>query len=78
MTISKPLFVYLQRPDTADWVTVGRYRQGDDGAGRFRYAPSYLDASFPWSIDPVNVPLVSGITEHLAYRYHGLHDVLRQ
>jgi len=77
MTTSKPLFVYLQRPDTGDWITVGRYLQGDDGAGRFRYAPSYLDASLPWSIDPINVPLVSGVTEHLAYRYHGLHDVLR-
>ncbi len=25
MTISKPLYVYLQRPDTGTWVTVGRY-----------------------------------------------------
>ena len=22
---SKPLFIYLQRPDTGEWVTVGRY-----------------------------------------------------
>lgn len=74
--ISKPLFIYLQRPDTGQWVTVGRYLRGDDGAGRFRYAPSYLEAALPWTIDPVNLPLVGGI-EHLAYRYQGLHDVLR-
>lgn len=77
MTISKPLFVYLQRPDTGDWVTVGRYDlQGEEGPGMFRYAPSYIDAGLPWSIDPVNLPLIGGI-EHLAHRYRGLHDVLR-
>jgi serine/threonine-protein kinase HipA len=77
MTISKPLFVYLQRPDTGEWVTVGRYaRQRDDEPGIFMYAPSYIDARLPWSVDPVNLPLIGGI-EHLAQRYRGLHDVLR-
>lgn len=77
MTISKPLFVYLQRPDSGEWVTVGRYsRQEDAGPGVFRYAPSYVDADLPWSIDPVNLPLAGGI-DHLAHRYRGLHDVLR-
>jgi len=76
MTTSKPLFIYLQRPDTGTWVTVGRYLRDADGTGRFRYAPTYLEASLPWSIDPVNLPLVGGI-EHLAYRYQGLHDALR-
>jgi len=75
MTISKPLYVYLQRPDNGEWVTVGRYKRGSDG-GVFQYAPSYLDAGLPWSIDPVNLPLLA---EHQipAPRYGGLHDVLR-
>lgn len=77
MTISKPLYVYLQRPDTGEWVTVGRYaRQGENGPGMFLYAPSYIDAGLPWSIDPVNLPLIGGI-EHPGHRYRGLHDVLR-
>ena len=77
MTISKPLFVYLQRPDSGDWVTVGRYaRHSDNKSGIFLYAPSYIDAGLPWAIDPVNLPLIGGI-EHLAQRYRGLHDVLR-
>jgi len=75
MTISKPLYVYLQRPDNGEWVTVGRYKRGAGGGG-FQYAPSYLDAGMPWSIDPVNLPLLA---EHQipAPRYRGLHDVLR-
>ena len=76
MTISDVLYVYLQRPDNGEWVTVGRYgRDAVSGTGRFRYAPSYLDASLPWSIDPVNLPLVRAPIE--ATRYGGLHDVLR-
>lgn len=51
MTISKPLFIYLQRPDSEDWVTVGRYQAGPGpDAGRFRYAPSYADAGLAWPI----------------------------
>lgn len=73
----KPIFVYLQRPDTAEWVTVGRYRHADDqGAGYFLYAPSYLDAGHTWSIDPVNLPLRAD-HEWQAVRYRGLHDALR-
>jgi serine/threonine-protein kinase HipA len=77
MTTSKPLFVYLQRPDTGEWVTVGRYL-GDPAKcfGTFNYAPSYVDAGFTWSIDPVNLPF---LPDHAftAPRYGGLHDVLR-
>jgi serine/threonine-protein kinase HipA len=29
MQISKPLYIYLQRPDTAQWVTIGRYLLDD-------------------------------------------------
>ncbi|AOB30269.1 protein kinase [Bordetella sp. H567] len=77
MTISKPLYVYLQRPDTGEWVTVGRYALREDArTGAFRYAPSYIDAAHPWSIDPVNIPLVGDI-DFLAQRYGGLHDALR-
>ncbi len=43
---SKPLYVYLQRPDNGEWVTVGRYQAGPAaGKGYFRYAPSYIDAA---------------------------------
>lgn len=77
MTTSKRLFVYLQRPDTGEWVTVGRYMlQADGVTGTFRYAPSYCNAGLSWSIDPVNLPFIPNI-EHLAPRYQGLHDILR-
>lgn len=76
-TTSKPLFVYLQRPDNGEWVTVGRYQAGPaEGMGRFRYAPSYVDAGLAWSIDPVNLPFRPE-GDLPAPRYHGLHDVLR-
>jgi len=75
--ISKPLFVYLQRPDNGEWVTVGRY-QADTvaGSGKFKYAPSYVDAGFAWAIDPVNLPFRPE-GDWSAPRYNGLHDVLR-
>lgn len=76
MTTSKPLFIYLQRPDNGEWVTVGRYLTAPDGAGLFRYAPSYIDAGLNWSIDPVNLPYNENM-EWTAPRYNGLHDVLR-
>ena len=75
MTTSKPLYIYLQRPDNGEWVTVGRYKL-EGGQGRFLYAPSYLQSGLPWSIDPVNLPLVAD-TDYVALRYAGLHDVLR-
>lgn len=75
--ISRSQYVYLQRPDTAPWVTVGRYTLNDDmRSGSFVYAPSYLDAGLPWAIDPVNLPLQPGVLQ-AASRYGGLHDVLR-
>lgn len=76
MIISRPLFVYLQRPDTGEWVTVGRYRSGQAGEGFFKYAPSYVDAGLAWAIDPRNLPFMPGV-ETSAPRYLGLHDVLR-
>ena len=77
MTTSKPLFVYLQRPDTGEWVTVGRYvLDKENYTGKFIYAPTYVRAGLTWSIDPVNLPLISGM-EQIAPRYNGLHDVLR-
>jgi serine/threonine-protein kinase HipA len=75
-TVSKPVFVYLQRPDSGEWVTVGRYRAGPPGEGFFKYAPSYVDAGLAWSIDPKNLPFMPG-SEFAAPRYQGLHDVLR-
>lgn len=77
MTTSKPLYVYLQRPDNGEWVTVGRYLYDDAReAGLFRYAPSYVDAGLAWSIDPVGLPFRPG-HEWQAVRYRGLHDALR-
>ena len=74
---SKPLYVYLQRPDTGVWITVGRYKlEGDTGTGLFKYAPSYVEAGHAWSIDPVNLPFLPG-RDLEARRYRGLHDVLR-
>jgi len=78
MTTSKPVYVYLQRPDTGEWVTVGRLTRPATASenGYFQYAPSYLDAGLTWSIDPVNLPVVRG-QSYPATRYGGLHDVLR-
>jgi serine/threonine-protein kinase HipA len=75
-TISKPLFVYLQRPDNGEWVTVGRYKKGQLGEGSFLYAPSYVEAGLTWPIDPKNLPFLPG-EDVAAPRYQGLHDVLR-
>lgn len=76
-TISKPLFIYLRRPDNGEWVTVGRYLASPgDGTGKFKYAPSYVDAGLAWSIDPVNLPFRPEVDKP-APRYGGLHDVLR-
>ncbi|MFC0135973.1 type II toxin-antitoxin system HipA family toxin [Massilia eurypsychrophila] len=76
MSISKPVYVYLQRPDSGEWVTVGRYKAGRPGEGFFKYAPSYIDAGLAWGIDPRNLPFLPG-TDLTAPRYQGLHDVLR-
>ncbi|CAH0224967.1 hypothetical protein SRABI118_02316 [Massilia sp. Bi118] len=75
-SISRPLYVYLQRPDTGEWITVGRYRMDAAGTGYFLYAPSYVDAGFVWAIDPINLPFLPGM-DAIAPRYQGLHDVLR-
>jgi serine/threonine-protein kinase HipA len=76
LNISKPIYVYLQRPDTGEWVTVGRYKTGKPGEGFFRYAPSYIDAGLAWAIDPRNLPFLPG-PDVAAPRYQGLHDALR-
>jgi serine/threonine-protein kinase HipA len=73
----RKLYVYLQRPDTGDWVTVGRYLDpGPMLPGSFEYAPSYAEAGLAWSVDPVNLPFIPG-RRFEAPRYAGLHDVLR-
>ena len=77
--MAQPLYVYLQRPDTGEWVTVGRYlltKDSPESVGSFRYAPSYLTAGHTWSIDPINLPLMAD-TEFIAPRYEGLPDALR-
>lgn len=81
MTITSA-YVYLQRPDNGEWVTVGRYKLERSDAnnkpsiGEFRYAPSYLDAGYPWIIDPINLPILDR-RSYPAIRYNGLTDVLR-
>lgn len=73
----RPLYVYLQRPDSGEWVVAGAYRKDVDGVtGHFRYAPSYVEHGLHWTIDPVNLPFLPAV-DHLARRYGGLHDVLR-
>ncbi|MCQ8897718.1 HipA domain-containing protein [Limnobacter humi] len=75
----RPLYVYMQQPGTAQWLTVGAYWQDESSRiGRFKYAPSYEDAGHPWSIDPINLPRSTqqGLV-YTAQRYGGLHDVLR-
>jgi serine/threonine-protein kinase HipA len=74
--ISRPLYVYLQRPDDGAWVTVGRYMASAPGEGMFMYAPSYVDSGLTWAIDPVNLPFVPGV-QFKTRHYQGLHDVLR-
>ena len=56
LSTSTPIYVYLQRPDNGEWVTVGRYKTGAPDEGFFKYAPSYIDAGYTWAIDPVNLP----------------------
>ncbi|WP_275272387.1 type II toxin-antitoxin system HipA family toxin, partial [Limnobacter sp. P1] len=75
----RPLYVYMQRPDTEQWLTVGAYWFDETSSlGRFKYAPSYEEAGHAWVIDPVNL-IRQGIPGevYIARRYQGLHDVLR-
>lgn len=62
--ISKPLFVYLQRPDNGVWVTVGRY-QADPATrlGKFKYAPSYVDADAARYLDGLLLRIQSAYDE---------------
>lgn len=82
MMITSNIYVHLQRPDNGEWVTVGRYTLnraeavGDRSTGQFVYAPSYLDAGYPWAIDPINLPRLDNVV-YAAPRYEGLNDVLR-
>ena len=82
MMITSSVYVHLQRPDNGEWVTVGRYTLnraeviGERSIGQFVYAPSYLDAAYPWVIDPINLPRLDGVI-YVAPRYEGLNDVLR-
>lgn len=77
---SEQFYVYLQRPDSGGWVTVGRYRAQQDEAGTpsgiFQYAPSYVRAGHGWAIDPVGLPFIPD-ERWRAHRHRGLHDVLR-
>ena len=69
----------MQRPDTPKWLVVGAYwRDESSSFGRFIYAPSYVEAAYPWTIDPVGLAQSSNSSQvFLATRYNGLHDVLR-
>lgn len=59
--ISKLMYVHLQRPDSGEWVTVGRHRTTAPGQGVFRYAPSYVGAGLAWAIDPKNLPFLPSV-----------------
>lgn len=76
MTTSS-LYVYLQRPDTHEWITLGRYTLDRDSfQGEFIYAPSYLEAGHTWCVDPVNLAPMDE-RRYLATRYGGMTDILR-
>lgn len=80
--ITSSVYVHLQRPDNGEWVTVGRYTlnraelPSERSTGQFVYAPSYIEAGFPWVIDPINLPRLDNV-QYVAPRYEGLTDVLR-
>ena len=80
--ITSSVYIHLQRPDNGEWVTVGRYtlnraeRIGERSIGQFVYAPSYLDAAYPWTIDPINLSRLDSVV-YAAPRYEGLTDALR-
>lgn len=77
MTSSKPVYIYLQHPDSGEWLTVGRYTwQSETQTGEFLYAPLYCERDDAISIDPINLPLLPGQT-FITQRYRGLHDALR-
>jgi serine/threonine-protein kinase HipA len=61
MTTSNSLYVYLQRPDTGEWVTVGRYSLRDEHTGAFvgndddhprNHAAVYHQAEKRWRLSP--------------------------
>lgn len=81
--ITSNLYVHLQRPDNGEWITVGRYtlnraqHNNEMSTGQFVYAPSYIDAGHPWTIDPINLPRLDQKVIYPAPRYDGMIDVLR-
>lgn len=76
MTTSS-LYVYLQRPDTHEWITLGRYSLDRESSnGEFIYAPSYLEAGHAWCVDPINLAPMDE-RRYLATRYRGMTDILR-
>lgn len=73
----KPLYVY-SKAFGEEWVTVGAYMRPSDGnPASFVYAPSYLERADCASIDPINLPVDKFGKPIAAFRYKGLHDVLR-
>lgn len=76
MTTSS-LYIYLQRPDTHQWITLGRYSLDRASShGEFIYAPSYLEAGHTWCVDPINLAPMDE-RRYLAIRYRGMTDILR-
>ena len=64
--ISKPLYVYLQRPDDGAWVTVGR----EACAAYLDALLARIEAAFPpaaaWLADDWRTTLHARMTAHLA------------
>jgi serine/threonine-protein kinase HipA len=81
--IISSVYVHLQRPDNGEWVTVGRYTlnraelNNESSTGQFVYAPSYVDAGYPWVIDPINLTRLDNGVIYPAPRYEGMIDALR-
>ncbi|MFT0546365.1 type II toxin-antitoxin system HipA family toxin [Allopusillimonas ginsengisoli] len=75
MTSSR-YYIYLEHPESGEWVTVGRYSfESERKIGQFKYAKSYLQSDAPIAIDPINLPLLD--IPFVSERYGGMHDVLR-
>lgn len=66
MTSERECYVYIVLPDTTEFVTAGRFRWTDDGAGgvgRFVYGRTYRARADAVELDPVELRLSGSIYE---------------
>ena len=66
MSSERECFVYIVPPGTTEFVTAGRFRWTEDGAGtvgRFVYGRSYRERADAVEFDPIELRLSSQIYE---------------